>query len=74
MRAIEGVLDPDLLSDDEHSENSGPHEAPKIPRIEDIEKIVRRRIEEANQELWNDVEPCGLRTSESPLSVEITSH
>ena len=64
----------DLRSDDEHSENFGPHKALKVPRIKGIEEIIQRRIEEASHQLRNEVEPCGLRTSDSPLSKEITSH
>jgi len=41
----------DLLSDDAHFENSGPYKPPKVPSIEDIEGIVRRRIKEASQQL-----------------------
>ena len=40
----------DLPSDDEHSKKFGPHKAPKVSRIEDIKEIVRKRIEEANQQ------------------------
>jgi len=64
----------DLHSDSEHSENSGPYKAPKVPRIENIEKLIQRWIEEVSQQLWKEAESCGLRTFDSPLSKEITSH
>ena len=62
----------DLPSDDEHSENFDPHKAPKVPHIKDIEETVRKLIQEASQQLYKEVEPCGLRTSNSPLSEKIT--
>ena len=37
------------LSDSKHSENTGSYKAPKVPRIQDIEEIVRKRIKEASQ-------------------------
>ena len=61
------------LSDIQHSENSELHRAPKAPR-EDIEEIVRKRIKEANQHFRKEGKPCGLRTFDSSLSEEITSH
>lgn len=61
-------------SDDEYSENFSLHKAPKVSRIENIEGIVRRQIEEVSQQLRKEAEPCDLITSDSRLSEEITSH
>ena len=61
-------------SDNQHSENSGSYKAPKVSCIEGIEEIIRKRIEDASQHFRKEAEPCGLRTFDSLLSEEITSH
>ena len=46
----------------------------KIPRVKDIEKIVRKQVERAVQLHQKDTKPYGLAILNSPLSEEISSH